>query len=82
MYKTFAAKYRITMTKAKLKFTKNKEFKVPYKTKNGMKYAIFYNNGFRRVKSALGSYADIVPEYEQIQCLNKHQMEMGNPIFI
>ena len=66
MYKTFAAKYRITMTKAKLKFTKNKEFKVPYKTKNGMKYAIFYNNGFRRVKSALGSYADIVPEYEQM----------------
>lgn len=66
MYKTLAAKYRITMTKAKLKFTKNREFKVPYKTKNGTKYAIFYNSGFRRVKSALGSYTDIIPEYEQM----------------
>lgn len=66
MYKTLAAKYRITMTKAKLKFTKDREFKVPYKTKNGTKYAIFYNNGFRKVKSALGSYTDIIPEYEQM----------------
>lgn len=66
MYKTLAAKYRITMTKAKLKFTKDREFKVPYKTKKGTKYAIFYNNGFRKVKSALGSYADIIPEYEQM----------------
>jgi hypothetical protein len=31
MYKTFAAKYRITMTQAKLKYTRNKEFTVPYK---------------------------------------------------
>lgn len=66
MYKTLAAKYRITMTKAKLKFTKDREFKVPYKTKKGTKYAIFYNNGFRKVKSALGSYTDIIPEYEQM----------------
>ena len=54
------------MTKAKLKFTKDREFKVPYKTKNGTKYAVFYNGGFRRVKSALGSYTDIIPEYEQM----------------
>lgn len=66
MYKTLAAKYRITMTKAKLKFTRDREFKVPYKSKNGTKYAIFYNTGFRRVKAALGSYAEIVPEYEQM----------------
>ena len=66
MYKTLAAKYRITMTKAKMKFTKDREFKVPYKTKKGTKYAIFYNNGFRKVKSALGSYTDIIPEYEQM----------------
>lgn len=66
MYKTLAAKYRITMTKAKLKFTKDREFKVPYKTKKGTKYAIFYNKGFRKVKSALGSYTDIIPEYEQM----------------
>lgn len=66
MYKTFAAKYRITMTKAKLKFTKDKEFKIPYKTKSGTKYAIFYHEGFRRVKGALGSYIDILPDYQQM----------------
>ena len=63
LYKTLAAKYRITMTKAKLKFTKNKEFKAPYNTKSGTRYATLYNSGFRRVKYALGSYVDIVPEY-------------------
>jgi hypothetical protein len=39
---------------------------VPYKTQKGTKYAVLYNEGFRRVKYALGSYADIIPEYEQM----------------
>ena len=65
LYKTVAAKYRITMTKAKLKYTKNREFRVPYATKGGTKYAVFYNEGFRRVKQALGSYADVIPDYQQ-----------------
>ena len=42
MYKTFAGKYRITMTKAKLKFQKNGAFSVPYKTKAGEKTVVFY----------------------------------------
>ena len=66
LYKTVAAKYRITMTKAKLKYTKNKEFRVPYKTQRGVKYAVFYNDGFRKVKYALGGYVDVIPEYEQM----------------
>ena len=66
MYKTFAAKYRITMTKAKLKYTKNKEFKVPYKTKRGINYAVFYNRGFCKIKSPLGSYTDVMSESEQM----------------
>ena len=65
LYKTVAAKYRITMTKAKLKYTKNREFRVPYATKGGTKYAVFYNEGFHRVKQALGSYADVIPDYQQ-----------------
>ena len=65
LYKTVAAKYRITMTKAKLKYTKNREFRVPYATKGGTKYAVFYNEGFRRMKQALGSYADAIPDYQQ-----------------
>ena len=39
---------------------------MPYKTQKGTKYAVLYNEGFRRVKYALGSYADIIPEYEQM----------------
>lgn len=66
LYKTIAAKYRITMTKAKLKFTRNKEFSAPYLTQKGVKYAVFYNGGFRKVKYPLGKYVDIVPEYEQM----------------
>lgn len=65
LYKTVAAKYRITMTKAKLKYTKNREFRVPYAAKGGTKYAVFYNEGFRRMKQALGSYADVIPDYQQ-----------------
>ena len=65
LYKTVAAKYRITMTKAKLKYTKNREFRVPYAAKGGTKYAVFYNEGFRRVKQALGSYANVIPDYQQ-----------------
>jgi len=67
MYKTFASKYRITMTKAKLKYTNNKEFKVPYKTsRNETKYVTFYNNGFRKSKKALGWYVDIKAEKSYI----------------
>ena len=66
LYKTVAAKYRITMTKAKLIYTKNREFRVSYNTKKGVKYAVFYNDGFRKAKYALGSYVDVIPEYEQM----------------
>ena len=64
LYKTVAAKYRITMTKAKLKFTRNNEFRVPYETRGGIKYEVLYNAGFRRMKYALDSKVDVVPEYE------------------
>ena len=65
LYKTIAAKYRITMTKAKLKYTKNKEFKVPYQTKRGIQYAILYNEGFKRIKYPLGSYVDTIADYSE-----------------
>ncbi len=63
MYKTFALKYRITMTKAKLKFTKNGVFSVPYQTANGVKEATLYNKGFGKVKKPMTSDEDIVPEF-------------------
>lgn len=66
MYKTFAGKYRITMTKAKLKFQKNGAFSVPYKTKAGEKTVVFYNQGFRCMKYAMGEFVDQTPEYARL----------------
>jgi len=66
MYKTFAGKYRITMTKAKLKFTRNGKFSVPYRNKSGEKSVVFYNDGFPRVKVAMGEYVDQTPEYAKL----------------
>ena len=66
LYKTIAAKYRITMTKAKLKYTKDNTFSVSYETKTGTKYAVLYNKGFARIKTPLYGNVDITPEYSHL----------------
>ena len=66
LYKTIAAKYGITMTQAKLKYTRDKVFSVPYETRKGMKQAILYNKGFTRVKTPLYEGVDITPEYSHL----------------
>ncbi len=66
MYKTFALKYKITMTQAKLKFTRDGEFKAPYKTTNGTKYAIFYNKGFTKSKKPMQANEDVIPDYASL----------------
>ena len=67
LYKTVAAKFKITMTQAKLKFTKDGIFSAPYVTKNGTKkQAIFYNSGFPRVKTPLYDGIDITVEYSHL----------------
>ena len=66
MYKTIALKYRITMTKAKLKFTKNGVFSVPYETRKGTKYATFYNGGFTKSKRPMKANEDIIPDYAEL----------------
>jgi len=66
LYKTIAAKFKITMTKAKKKYTKNKVFSAPYETKKGTKYAVLYNKGFARVKTPLYENVDITPEYSHL----------------
>lgn len=68
MYKTFAGKYRITMTKAKLRYHKNGVFSVPYRNKSGKKSVVFYNGGFPRVKYAMGNFVDQTPKYSKLTC--------------
>lgn len=66
LYKTIAAKYQITMTKAKLKYTKDNIFSVPYETRYGTKSAVFYNKGFTRIKTPLYDNVDVMPEYSHL----------------
>lgn len=66
MYKTLALKYRITMTKAKLKFTRDGIFSVAYETSTGIKYATFYNGGFTKSKRPMKANEDIIPDYAEL----------------
>lgn len=54
------------MTQAKLKYWKDKVFSVPYETKNGTRYATFYNKGFVKMKTPLYDGVDITPEYSHL----------------
>lgn len=62
MYKTFACKYRSTVSKMIDKYSINGVFSVPYDTKAGRKYCEFYHDGFKRVKQTLIS-VDTLSEY-------------------
>lgn len=62
MYKTFAAKYRKTKTAIIRRFSLNGEFGINYRTKSGIKRAVFYNQGFKRKYIPLPFNADILPE--------------------
>lgn len=63
MYHTFAAKYRCTATKAKLRFTKNGIFAVPYTTPKGVKKSIeFYHDGFKKKPAMKHQNIDTPPK--------------------
>ena len=64
MYKTYACKYRSTVSRMIDKYSRNGVFAVPYETKAGTKYCEFYQDGFKRIKETL-STPDILPEYSR-----------------
>ena len=64
MYKTYACKYRSTVSRIIDKYSRNGVFAVPYETKAGTKYCEFYHDGFKRIKETL-STPDILPEYSR-----------------
>lgn len=53
MYKTFACKYRSTVSKIIDRYSHNGVFSVPYQTRAGKKYYEFYHDGFKRVKEVM-----------------------------
>lgn len=66
MYKTFAGKYRTTMSKMINKYKKNNVFTVPYDTKSGKRHCEFYHDGFKRKKQTFMD-VDIMPAYKQYE---------------
>ncbi|MDQ8738588.1 group II intron reverse transcriptase/maturase [Paenibacillus sp. LHD-38] len=48
MYKTFASKYRTSVYKILNKYKVNGVFSIRYRTKNGIKTSMLYNQGFRQ----------------------------------
>lgn len=50
LFKTLAAKYRVTMPKIISKYKHNGEFIIPYETKHGTNYRLLYNKGFPKKK--------------------------------
>jgi hypothetical protein len=65
MYKTFASKYRTTVSKIKKAHDKNGVFGVDYQTKDGTKRCEIYNNGFKQQKEVMPANADILPQYRK-----------------
>lgn len=63
MFKTYATKYRISMSKAIDKMRIGKNFGVHFKNKKGEeKIRLFYNEGFARKPLAKTSNVDIIPK--------------------
>jgi group II intron reverse transcriptase/maturase len=63
MYKTYARKYDSSVSKIINKYSINGVFSIPYDTKDGKKYCIFYNEGFARKEIPLKGEVDVMPRY-------------------
>ena len=62
MFKTFAAKYQSKVSKVRKKYGR-KKFGVKYHTKAGEKTAYFYDGGFRKDRTNIGtSEVDNIPK--------------------
>lgn len=62
MYKTFAAKYRTSVSKIARKYKKKNLFTVQYENNKGqVKQQTFYNESFKRQKSKAGKQIDTIP---------------------
>lgn len=70
MYKTFAGKYRTTVSKIKKKYMQDGIFGVDYPTKAGIKRCELYHDGFKRVKDDMLAFVDVLPQYRKYQKKN------------
>ena len=71
MLKTFACKYRSTVSKIKAQYVKNGLFTVEYRTKAGIKNATFYNGGFKRIEEPIRDLnVSNLPPYKKYDKVN------------
>ena len=70
MYKTFAAKYKSTVSKIISKYSKDGVFGVEYQTKAGLKRCVYYRDGFKRGTESDKILFDIMPQYRKYDVPN------------
>jgi len=79
MLKTFAGKYKTTVSKIKARYVKDKDFTVNYQTKSGTKQSVFYNQGYKRKKEFLPYEVNVLPQYVKYDRANslKNRIKLG-----
>lgn len=80
MYKTFAGKYRTTVSKIKDKYMRDGIFGVEYSTKGGVKRCELYHDGFKRVKDDMLASVDVLPQYRKYQKKNSLAMRLRRKV--
>lgn len=63
LLKTYAGKYRTTVSKIKKRYMSSGIFRVPYDTKSGRKICEFYHDGFRIQDTGFDNVQDTLPQY-------------------
>lgn len=63
MYKTFGRKYKCSVKKIIVKYSRDREFRIPYETRAGRKYCELYNGGFKRKGTAARFEFDPLSQY-------------------
>ena len=78
--KTFAGKYRTTVSKIKKKYVRDGIFGVDYMTKEGAKRCELYHDGFVRNKETLPDYTDVLPQYRRYRKQNGLAMRLKRKV--
>lgn len=76
MFKTFAAKYKTTVTKIREKYEIDGVFGVTYSNKSGEQRCEFYHDGFKRVREAATQYTDVLPRHRKYALPNSFAMKL------
>ena len=70
LLKTYAGKYRTTVSKIKRKYLRDGVFCVPYSTKSGPKVCELYHDGFQKHATGFNNVQDTLPRYVRYEGRN------------